>query len=327
MARPSTPYYKASKDRWVCTINGKRYTLGKSRKEAYQRFHELMASSEPLPKDSFTTYELSQAYLEWVENNRKPTTFTKNLHFIQRFIQHVGKRIKPSEVKPSVVLKWASESGLNSTSQATAIGCVQRMFNWAVEHSHLTANPIATLKKPKQRRRDVVYTPEQYREIRSFAKGPLGDLLDFMSLTGCRPQEARILEARHVHDDVVIFPADEAKGETSRVLFLTNEALEIVKRLTKKNPTGAIFRNSRGIPWTKESVRCRLTRIGAKVGYRVVAYGFRHTFATQALLKGVDPISVAHLMGHKNTNMVASHYSHLAANPEFLKQQAKRATK
>jgi len=40
---------------------------------------------------------------------------------------------------------------------------------------------------------------------------------------------------------------------------------------------------------------------------------------------GVDPISVAHLMGHRDTSMVAKVYSHIAKNPEFLRKQARAA--
>lgn len=123
----------------------------------------------------------------------------------------------------------------------------------------------------------------------------------------------------------MIFPADESKGETGRVLFLIEGAKSIVDRLIKLNPTGPILLNTRGISWTKDSIKCRLNRVSKRLGFRVVAYGIRHSFATNALIKGVDPISVSHLLGHKSTRMVSEVYSHLATNPQFLKEQAKKA--
>lgn len=323
MARESKPYYRAVQKRWVSQINGKRVTLGKTKKEAYQKFHELMADQEKLPTESFTLYELSQVYLDWVKKNRSEKTYKLHLHFLKSFFAHVGRKLKPSQLKPSTVSTWASSGELNTTSQAGAIAVVQRMLNWAVEQEHLKTNPIAGLKKPTQKRRDVVYTPEQWKQIRAEVTDCFGDLLDFMYFTGCRPQEARILEARHIHDDVVIFPADESKGESGRVLYLIDEAKSIVERLTKSS--GPIFLNTRGIPWTKDSIKCRLNRISKKVGFRVVAYGIRHSYCTNALMKGVDPISLARLMGHKSTKMIDTVYSHLAANPQFLKEQAKKA--
>ena len=64
-----------------------------------------------------------------------------------------------------------------------------------------------------------------------------------------------------------------------------------------------------------------------KLGFRVIAYGARHSFATTALVNGgVDPISLSHLMGHKDTAMVSRIYSHVAKNTDYLRQQAQKAT-
>ena len=118
----------------------------------------------------------------------------------------------------------------------------------------------------------------------------------------------------------MIFPGDESKGESTRVLYLIPESKAILERNMKSN--GPLFLNSRGNPWKKNAIKDRCARISKKVGFRVIAYGARHSFATNALINEVDPISVSHLMGHKNPQMVAEVYSHLATNPAFLKKQA-----
>jgi integrase len=63
-----------------------------------------------------------------------------------------------------------------------------------------------------------------------------------------------------------------------------------------------------------------------KLGFQVCAYTIRHTWATEALERGVDPISLAILMGHKDTTMVAKVYQHLAQNRKHLREQLRRAT-
>jgi site-specific recombinase XerD len=67
-----------------------------------------------------------------------------------------------------------------------------------------------------------------------------------------------------------------------------------------------------------------LNRISEKVGFRVIAYGARHSYATNALIRSVDTVSLSHLMGHRDTRMV-SNYAHLAQNIEFLRKQAQNA--
>ncbi|MEO1530422.1 MAG: site-specific integrase, partial [Planctomycetota bacterium] len=108
------------------------------------------------------------------------------------------------------------------------------------------------------------------------------------------------------------------------VIFLSRQPHEIVRRLAKERPTGVLFRNSRGNPWTKDAVVNRLRRISEKVGFRVIAYGARHSYATNALIKSVDAVSLSHLMGHKDTRMV-NNDAHLAQNVEFLRKQAATA--
>ena len=78
----------------------------------------------------------------------------------------------------------------------------------------LSASPIPKVKNPRRHRREVHYTTEQFDEIIAASKGPLVDLLKFLwRRTGCRPKEARTIEARHVQEDLILFPADESKGE------------------------------------------------------------------------------------------------------------------
>lgn len=319
MARQPKPYYRKAQNRWVCTIDGKRVTLGKDKAAAMQKFHGLMLNRRALSSGILTVYQLSQVYLDWCQDNRQKGTYDNHLRYLKSFIESIGRTMKISNLLKHHVQKWSVSVG-TSTSQNDAISVVQRMFNWAVEEEHLQSNPIRGMKKPTRQRRDIVYTPDQWKAIRKHANGSFVDLLDFLWCTGCRPKEARTLEARHIHGDNVIWPGDESKGEFARVLYLIPEAKSILERNMKSD--GPLFLNSKGNPWTKDAIKGRLTTISKHVGFRCIAYGARHSFATNALINEVDPISVAHLMGHKSPKMVAEVYSHLASNPAFLKKQA-----
>jgi integrase len=56
------------------------------------------------------------------------------------------------------------------------------------------------------------------------------------------------------------------------------------------------------------------------------AYLFRHTFATDALERGVDVITLAELMGHKNATMLSQVYQHVRQRTQHMKAAAERAT-
>ncbi|MCA9026719.1 MAG: tyrosine-type recombinase/integrase [Planctomycetaceae bacterium] len=327
MPRQPKPYLRTQTQSWYCSIAGRQIPLGRNKEAAFQKFHELMADKDRHTDELTTLYKISQVYLDWCETNRRPGTYSLHLRYLKSFIGAVGKRMRPSQLKIHHVTKWHESLGVGTTTQNDAVSVVLRMLNWAEEQDYIDRNPIAGMKKPKRKRRDVFYTPEQWKLIKQHAEPPFDDLLDFLYLTGCRPIEARTVEARHRIKDLIIFPADESKGEIEpRVIFLVPMAQEIINRLAKQHPTGPLFRNRKGNPWTKDAIKCRLTRISTHVGFRVIAYGLRHSWATEALTGGgVDPISVAHLMGHRDPTMVSRVYSHIAKNPEYLRQQAQRA--
>lgn len=236
------------------------------------------------------------------------------------------------KLRPLHITKWMDQHpDWTDTTRNDAISIVQRPFNWAVRQGQVDRNPIAQLEdKPSRQRRDVVYSPEDWQIVMKHVRpGPFHDLLTFLWETGCRPLEARRLETRHVdlNNGVVVFPVSESKGKKQqRVIFLNDAARSILERLCSENPTGPVFLNSRGNPWTKDSIKCRLDRLRKRTELPVLcAYGIRHSYATEGLKNGVDPISLAALMGHSDVSMIAKTYQHLSKNPEFLRKQARKA--
>ncbi|MEO8496766.1 MAG: tyrosine-type recombinase/integrase [Planctomycetota bacterium] len=323
MSREPKPYWKEQQQRWVCTIDGHRITLGADKKAAHDKFHQLMLNRKAVSAELSTVYALSQAYLDWCQENRTPGTYKNHKRYLKGFIASIGKTLKISNLRKHHVLSWSKDIG-TTTSQNDAISIVQRMFNWAVEQEYLDASPVPKVAKPKRKRREIVYTPDQWAAIKLHANRSLTRLIDFLWSTGCRPKEARTIEARHVHDDLVIFPPDESKGETdSRVIFLTPEAKAIIEPLLKRQ--GPLFANTLGVPWTKDALVQSMQRISDKVGFRCIAYGARHSYATNALIRSVDTVSLSHLMGHKSTRMV-SNYAHQSQNLEHLRTQARNAS-
>jgi integrase len=119
----------------------------------------------------------------------------------------------------------------------------------------------------------------------------------------------------------------ESKGKRQpRVVYLTSKALEITKRLMAKHPSGPLFRNTDGRPWTPGATNCRFQHVRRKTGKKYSLYALRHSFATHAMMKGVDCITVSTLMGHSDPGTLAKVYQHLAQNPLFLRQQLQKAT-
>ena len=82
------------------------------------------------------------------------------------------------------------------------------------------------------------------------------------------------MEARHVdlvNQRWVFQPSEEKCGRSLRVVYLTDRALAIVKRLMIAHPVGPLFRNSEGGAWDACSVNCAFSRIRIRIGRRLLA--------------------------------------------------------
>jgi hypothetical protein len=75
----------------------------------------------------------------------------------------------------------------------------------------------------------------------------------------------------------------------------------------------------------RESRRKLSDRRAAALAPKVSLYALRHSWATNALQRGVDPLTVAILMGHQDPSTLSKVYQHLSLNPEHMLNQARKA--
>jgi integrase len=254
---------------------------------------------------------------------------------------HVGAWIKEHHLKA----KRAKPDGnggyaVTDTDKPTTnnyrrnlIRAVKAAFKWQEEQNPKCPSPVRSVKVPKSLPRDVELTSDQFdrlaaRAARSRDGGALLDLITVMRETGCRPQEVRRVEARHLDraNPCWDFPAAESKGqEHRRVVLLTDKAFAICQRLALKHPDGPIFRTSRGNQWTHRLLSYRLYKLSQRLGFPVCPYAIRHLWATEAITRGVDLLTIATIMGHRNLKMLSEVYSHINKRSDHLRAGLKQA--
>jgi len=142
--------------------------------------------------------------------------------------------------------------------------------------------------------------------------------------TGCRPQEDRNIEPRHVQleHERMAFPAEESKCKrTNRVIYLLGVSLDIITRLMQdRNDNGKLFRNRRGTLWTKFAICNRMHRLSMATGVKHSLYDARHGWATRKLIQGHDHLTLPVLLGHTVGSMLARVHSHLEKDEAHLKK-------
>lgn len=84
------------------------------------------------------------------------------------------------------------------------------------------------------------------------------------------------------------------------------------------------------IPKTQAELRAEAKRKltykrASELAPRYSLYSLRHSWSTNALKRGVDPLTVAILMGHQDPGTLSKVYQHLALSPDHMLAQARKA--
>ena len=380
------PFFKKSRSVWYVEIDRHQHNLGPDRDEAFRRYHQIMGQPRERKVSAESLAAIADTFLEWVERNRSADTYEWYRYRLQRFIERYPD-LRASDLRPYHVQTWVDSYTLSVTSRRNYFRSVKRCMRWAKMQGYIDVNPIADMEVPSAEAKTVCLSPTELDVLMSYVRNPsLADLMTVTWETGCRPQESLRVEARHV--DVAnqrwVFPKSESKMKRiARVVYMTDRAMPIVRRLMLAHPEGPLFRNTSGKPWTTEAVNCcffdlqmrmgkdEMKRRGEEISKQAVAefvptlkttktrkgvivpkteaelrceakrkltfkraaqlalhyslYALRHSWATNALQKGVDPLTVAILMGHEDPSTLAKVYQHLSLNPQHLLEQARRA--
>ena len=274
MAKFPKPYFRKQRQVWAVQIGGRQISLGTDRKEAFAEYHRLMASEgRPVVASKVTAHELCDLFLDHVQRHKAAATYEWYKNFLQSFSDHQG-RVEAKKVLPLHVSAWldAHESWGQSTRRG-AITAVKRCWAWATEEGRLAANPLAKIRRPKQTRRVGITEEGSAAILATMPPGPLRDFIDAMIATGCRPGELVSVESRTVDLKRSVMTVKGKAGV--RDVVLTAQAAELIARMVKLHPEGKLFRNTRGNPWNRNSLRCALrvrrkkTGVGGAVPYAV----------------------------------------------------------
>ena len=343
--RKPEPFYRKHTKSWYVDLDGKFHPLGGKNKpgktpppDVLEKYYALMAGRQPDDgEDDCTVHQLADRFLADLKKTRAERTWKTAEAHLDSFKAHVGPKLMASKVKGIQVREWMTDKvpgKANYKNQAVRV--ISQMFNWALELDvvKLRKNPAKKVDRPQPESRVVLILPDQWEAVMGQLKDKdtFKDVLIFLKETGCRPQEVRHIEKRHFNsqsgDEKIVFPIDESKGKKrSRVIILNAVALAIIKRLALKYPEGKLFRNRLGNPWTSDAFNCRCATLRETLGFDTIfPYAVRHTFITDMLIAGIDAISLAELVGHKDATMILKVYQHVALVPGHLRERLVKGT-
>jgi integrase len=273
------PFYRPKKNRWYVEIDGRHINLGPDEARARVRWHQLMAGGllQAAPAGEQPVGELVcrviDLFVGWSHQHRPGRTAEWYQNHLQSFIDSLpdAATLSVDRLKRFHVTNWVdAHPAWGPNHRRGAITAVQRAFSWAEREGHIPKSPVRGIEKPPPRRREQVLTPAEFPALLARVRdAAFRDVLEFCWETGCRVQEVRAVEGRHVRLDLgrVELPPPEAKGKRRwRVIYLTPRAEEVVRRLLDRHPKGALFRNAGGRPWDAQNFNNRFCRLQHRLG-------------------------------------------------------------
>jgi len=181
------------------------------------------------------------------------------------------------------------------------------MQDWGIELPH--GNPIDTVRKPKvgnnsrNRRLSAVEQTELIEACRCYG----GELLSIVLLaieTGMRRSELVGLRWEYINYPVINLP-DTKNGE-ARSVPLSKSAVKLLKSLPR-NIEGHVF------TMKASSVTKAFKRVCERAGFEDMRFhDLRHEATSRFFEKGLNPMQVSSITGHKTLQML-KRYTHLRA--------------
>jgi len=308
MPRAAKPWFRISADAWYATLNGRNVSLGVSgkqnKREAVKAWHKLLSEGrqpKPEPKASTTVRGVIEGFLSDAQERVSPECFRQYRKHLYRFAKKYGTRLAES-LTVAEAEAYSRKPEWPLSYRNGVLGSLLSAFRWAERSGMLSRNPLIGIRKPPKASRGAkaIISADEHAQLVASADPMFAAFLKLLWLTGARPSEIAGLRMEDVDFVQGVAILNEHKCShlgKSRVLFLSADALAIIKSIGRESEL--LFVGQDGERLTAQAIGCRLRRLCKRAKVRhCIAYGYRHSYASDALARGVPDTIVRGLLGH-----------------------------
>lgn len=272
-----------------------------------------------------------------IHQNFKPNSIRLvlgRLKLIYQWLEENDKKLSNDSVEAFLAYKLTQTKNNNTVnSYITAFNQLVYYF----DHKRIK-HKLTTIPSLKKTRPPIdILTPEEIRKLytleRDYGKyyknkprllklqnNLYQTLIMFLSLTGCRADEALSLKVKDIDLSALTATFSDTKNSTWRKVVLP-EALKTRLETLVKDQSGedivfqhhSLYKRSKNGKISSANLSDELKKRAKLVGItkRVYPHVFRHSFITQLIIEGVPLATVADMVGHKDIKSTA-YYVHLA---------------
>lgn len=335
------PWFNAQKQAWYIKVSGKLVSIKRpdgtlikgqeNEAEAVEAWHKMMAVAQaPQNGDDNPLYIVLDLYMQDLERRHgSAKTLKEYKKYYQEFCD-ANPGLTVGQFKPIHLLRFFDAHSGWSDGMRNYIGTAfQSALNWAAgaDGSLISKNPLKGMRMPQGRSRgaQALVSDDDHRKLLEVVPEDLRQVLTVLRAVGCRPSAVYRVTAAEFYPDQGVWRFEASSHKTGKktrkplVVPLPDHVVTLCSKLVSQFPEGPLFRTARGGTWDAQKLANRIAWYKNRHKLNVIAYGYRHTVATELLEAGVEDAKVAAILGHKNTAMIYRHYGHLGTKIKSLR--------
>jgi integrase len=279
--------------------------------------------------------EFAKRFLEWSKGQHRPKTHelhSGNCGTLGRFFgglwldeitQGMVEDFKTARLREH---RWGEKKG-STVSVVTvnrALSTLRLIFNYAERCGYKVSNPVKHVEFFREQGRERIVSVEEEQRYTAAASQPLSDIARIILDTGMRPEEVFRIEWANVDlaQRTMVNPFGKTRA-ARRKLTMTEEAWTILRKRVGSSTGRYVFPSpdnpARPIGSVRKAHDGAVRRAKIQPEFRL--YDLRHTYASRAVMAGVDLPTLGALLGHTTIQMTMR-YVHPAE--EHKREAAKK---
>lgn len=301
-------------------------------------------SNQPriIPQDKLTFDTLMPSFLEHRKIIRAPKTYEAEARIGRRILKpfhnHRLNSISPAEIHAYIAQR--KEDGVANRTVNLELSFLRSFYKYAMEIGIVASCPLSNVRNLREVRTEQrIPTQEQFQRFVAEAERTrfariLVPWIWFRAYTGTRPTESFFVQWQDIdfqNKQVKITPkkGNPLKNGCFRVIDM-HPKLESILLNWRKDWAEIMKREPGEDDWVffhprRKSTRANgyrksfvLARDAAGLSY-FTSHGLRHYFISQAVMSGINFLTIAKWVGHATTLMIERTYGHL--NSGYRREQ------
>lgn len=253
--------------------------------------------------------------------HKKPRSYLRNEASTKVLKAFFGETTLAKQIQLAGVSRFIvhrKEQGRSPYTINSEVAHLSHLFTWAGKLGLVSHHPVRGIGYLKVKPKDRYLSLEEIRLLLDACSGDLRDLVTLSLGTGMRATEVLTLDRDHTDLKHGMVTLMDTKNGDRRLVPLPSDVVAMLQQ--RPAPIREWFPG-----WNLDKLVHAMSRVIQQAGlHGVTFHTLRHTFASHAVMNGIDLYTVGRILGHK-TIQQTQRYAHLA--PDHMRSAVEQTAR